>query len=296
LTLTATGESAYAARSPRLFFAYGTDDGDREVDGELGLALCRAVAARAAANEDRVLEALAAEAAAARETGEGGARVREVRVDRMLERAQTRGRAHYTLSPYVGCLIGCRFCYAQSRVADVRSDPYQAAEARYRLTRECLEAIGRAGRAWPPMILTRSTLVLRDVELLAGLPGAQVGFSVPTVDDRVRAHFEPRAAAVPERLAALGRLRQAGMRTFAVVQPLLPGPLARLADELAGVVDSAFVEVLSTVGGAGADFSGPWAFARERGWQEESARTLVSLLAARGVAVWPGELPADLGP
>jgi hypothetical protein len=245
----------WVARSARLLFRYRSGHGDREVDPGTGLAVCQAVARAVAANEDEVLAAVSADAAHARGNVHGGDLVREVRVDRLLMAAETRGPLHYTLSPYVGCLIGCRFCYAQSTIAVVRrlegrseaawgsfvdvrvnaadvlarelgelapapinfcpivSDPYQAVEKRYRLTRSCLEAIAAAGRRWPAMVLTRSTLVLRDLDLLSAMPDVRVGFSIPTIDDGVRAHFEPRGARIADRVSALARLREAGLRT-----------------------------------------------------------------------------------
>ena len=45
---------------------------------------------------------------------------REVRVTRLLEESHHEGRVFHTLSPYVGCLIGCRYCYAQSHVVLAR--------------------------------------------------------------------------------------------------------------------------------------------------------------------------------
>jgi DNA repair photolyase len=323
----------WVARSARLLFRYRSGHGDREVDPGTGLAVCQAVARAVAANEDEVLAAVSADAAHARGNVHGGDLVREVRVDRLLMAAETRGPLHYTLSPYVGCLIGCRFCYAQSTIAVVRrlegrseaawgsfvdvrvnaadvlarelgelapapikfcpivSDPYQAVERRYRLTRSCLEAIAAAGRRWPAMVLTRSTLVLRDLDLLSAMPDVRVGFSIPTIDDGVRAHFEPRGARIADRVSALARLREAGLRTFAVVQPLLPGPLDELSKALSCLVESVSIDVLGPVGGAADDFSGAWAFARDPAWQANAAQALARLLAERGVPVWPGELP-----
>jgi DNA repair photolyase len=332
----------FAAATRLLRFSWRDEGGRRAVSGELGARLCAAVAARAAPREAEALAALRAEAAraGAGETGDGAtpARLREVRVERALEPARAGATRFYTLSPYVGCVIGCRFCYAQGPTAmrrrlealpeapwgswvDVRvnaaevlgeelarlapgpiklcpivSDPYHAPEARYRVTRACLEAIARAPGTWPTFVLTRSRLVTRDVDVLAALPAAWVGVSLPTVDDEARRHFEPRAASVAERLEALAALRAAGVRTFAVVQPLLPGPVDTLADALARTVTSVSVDVLRGEQGASADFAAAprWAEAREERWQRARLAELVAALEARGVAVWPGELPAEL--
>jgi len=313
-------------RTSRLSFAY-------VATGAVGRSrapeVCRAVAQRAEVNEAAVLASLEKEAA-----GISDARIREVRVDRLLEDAWCEGQRYHTLSPYVGCLVGCRYCYAQSHVAltrqlerrrpipwgsyvDVRvnaaevlekeletldvgtikfcpivSDPYHVIEARYALTRACLETMRRASRKLSVLVLTRAALVERDAALLGEL-GAHVGVSLPTVDEDVRAHFEPRAASIPERLAALRALRAAGATTMAVVQPLLPGSVDELADAVAAHCSSASIGVLEGVEGAAADFADArFRHAREASWQTAQAERLLELLRQRGVAVWR-ELPAE---
>jgi DNA repair photolyase len=292
-----------------------------------GFAVCGAVAERARHNERRVLAALSGESDAPR--------VRDVEVTRLLEPAGEGGRTFHTLSPYVGCLIGCRFCYAQSHVAlarrfgrlptvawgsyvDVRvnapevlraelesvdvsivklcpivSDPYHVVEERRGVTRACLEVLAAARRPPRALVLTRSRLIVRDAALLGSMR-AYAGFSLPTVDDAVRAHFEPRAASVAERLTALETLRAAGARTIAVVQPMLPGPVEGLADALALRCDSVSMDVLRGVEGAAADFGDArYAHAADPAWQSEHALALAEALRARGVALWSGDLPPD---
>jgi hypothetical protein len=113
---------------------------------------------------------------------------------------------------------------------------------------------------------------------------------VPTIDDDVRRHFEPRAGSVAERLGALAAFRAAKVRTFAIVQPLLPGPIAPLAD-----AGSVRVDVLSGVEGASAQFADPrWPYAADAGWQRDQAAALVAALRTRGVSLWTGELPPEL--
>lgn len=322
---------AHAARSARLGFAYRTEGGRTELDPELGVRLCEACAALAARNEERVLAELAREAARA---DDPSARVREVAVGRLLEPGGEGASAHYTLSPYVGCLIGCRFCYAQSRLSEVRrlvglpdvpwgswvdvrvdapevlareltereprplklcpivSDPYHAVERDRRLTRRCLERVAEAAAVWPTFVLTRSTLARRDLDVLGAMPRAWLGASVPTVDDDVRRHFEPRAASVQERLSLLRDARSAGVATFAVVQPLLPGSVTELARRLAEVADSVSVDVLRGVEGAQAQFADPrYASAADDDWQSARATELCEALDDLGVPRWDGELP-----
>lgn len=315
----------YAAASRHFAFSYREGGA---VDESEGYELCEALAEGASRNEERVLEGMA--------RVKGGTldapRIRAVEVTSLLEPAGTAGERYFTLSPYVGCLIGCRFCYAQSHLAawrqlvglpdapwgsyvEVRrnapavlrreletappvpikfcpvvSDPYQAVEAREALTRACLEVLAEAP-ARDVLVLTRGALVRRDFDLLGSL-GAYLGVSLPTVDDEVRAHFEPRGATIDERLALLRDGGRAGARTFAVVQPILPGDIDALADALAGAVTSVRVDVLQGEEGAEADFADPrYAAARGGGWQNERRERLCEALGERGVAVWTSELP-----
>lgn len=293
------------------------------------LELCRRIAEVVAANEAAVLARLRA---GVRESDD---RVREVRGGRMLVPTTDAEGLRYALSPYSGCTIGCRFCYAQSRLQPMRAllglreapwgswvdarvdaparlhdelralapapiklcpivaDPYQAIERKLRITRACLQAIADAPAVWPTLVLTRSAAVRDDLALLAALPRAWLGVSLPTVDNEVRRHFEPRAASIAERLDVLRDARAAGLRTFAVVQPLLPGSLAALADALALTTDGAALGVLDGELDAKALFDDPrYSEARSDAWQRERLAALRSELARRGVEVWTGELPA----
>src|SRR5690606_29169138 len=132
----------------------------------------------------------------------------------------------------------------------------------------CLEVL-RAASPRPVIVLTRASLLRDDAELLASMPAAYAGFSVPTIDDRVREHFEPRGAPIAERLAAMSYLRDRGVRTFAIVPPILPGSLEGLADALAERVGSARIDVLRGVEGARSEFADPrYAEAADDAWQE----------------------------
>jgi DNA repair photolyase len=301
-----------------------------------GLRVCEVVAARVRENEAPVLGALAAALAA---EPASGPRIREVAVERLLEPAGDPSTPFHTLSPYVGCLVGCRFCYAQSRLdplrrllqlpatpwgsyVDVRidapavlqrelrarppwpiklcpivADPYQAVEQRYRLTRACLDVLAQADPIPPVLVLTRMAALAEDLPRLRRIPRVFVGVSLPTVDDEVRRCFEPRAAAVAERLALLDQIRAAGIHAIAVVQPLLPGPHEALVDALARHANSVSIDVLRGEEAAGPLFDDPrFVEARTDAWQLDRAQRLAHDLRARGVAVWRGELPPELSP
>jgi DNA repair photolyase len=154
-------------------------------------------------------------------------------------------------------------------------------------------------REWPAavLVLTRSASVLDDIDRIAPLREPWVGVSLPTIDDEVRAHFEPRAASVRERLDVLRMMRSAGVRTFAVVQPLLPGDGRALADALAEACDGVAIDVLRGEESATSLFDDPrWVDARTDEWQREHALALADELRARSVAVWRDELPPEVGP
>jgi DNA repair photolyase len=328
----------YAARSPRLFFSYRSGGGEGELPPHTGQALCQALAERAKPREEAFLGQIA-EAAQRRETSPTPAsKIREVTVDRMLQPTHAETHRYYTLSPYVGCLIGCRFCYAQERLAQTRrleglprvrwgswldvrsnaasvlrrelevhppgiikfcpivSDPYPQVEAQYQLTRQCLEVL-RSAPDWTVLLMTRSRLIDRDTALIASLPRAQAGVSLPTLDDTVRQHFEPRAASVADRLGSLKRLKEAGVRTLAVVQPMLPGPIEAFADALASVADSVRLDVLRGEVGAQQDFDDPrYQPARTAHWQTTHLDALRKALIERNVPLWDGEFPPGVTP
>lgn len=181
----------------------------------------------------------------------------------------------YVVNPYVGCQHGCTYCYARfmkrftghkepwGQFVDVKinapnllqqeiikkhtgrvwvsgvCDPYQPLERSYALTRKCLEILLQHG--WPLTIQTKSPLVLRDLELLQGHLEIEVGLSVTTGNEGVRQLFEPNAPSIKERIQVLDELHLAGIRTFAMVAPMLPGA-NELATSLVGKVDYVLVD------------------------------------------------------
>ena len=103
------------------------------------------------------------------------------------------------------------------------TDPYQPIEQRYRITRQVLEVCLDARH--PVTITTKSDRVLRDLDLLgelAKLRLAAVAISVTTLDPKLSGKLEPRASAPAKRLAALGKLVEAGIPTHCSVAPVIP--------------------------------------------------------------------------
>jgi DNA repair photolyase len=190
--------------------------------------------------------------------------VTEIIAKTALVKSRIPGVEH-VINPYLGCGHGCRYCYAvfmrrysrhhagapwgsfvevkvniaavlaqelarkkQAGQAFLSSvcDPYQPAELKYRLTRSCLKILGDCG--WSASILTRSPLVVRDLDRLATLPGVSVGLSIPTDDDAVRRVLEPHSPPIPARIATLKRLQEAGLSPWVFIAPMLPLNPARL--------------------------------------------------------------------
>ncbi len=196
-------------------------------------------------------------------------RVREVSCTTAL--AQTGlPELDYALNPYRGCTIGCVYCYAPSvlrearpwgRFVDVKrnipavlakelkrapvgvvgigtvTDGYQPVETRYQLTRYCLEQLVRF--EFPVSIQTKSSLVLRDLELLRRLREVEVGVTITTMDEAMRRRFEPFSSPSPRRIETLRSLNAAGIRTWAFVGPILPGATDTSAEPLLRAVRDA---------------------------------------------------------
>jgi DNA repair photolyase len=181
----------------------------------------------------------------------------------------------YVINPYTGCQHNCSYCYARfmkrftghrepwGQFVDVKvnapellstelgrkkrdrvwisgvCDPYQPVEEKYQLTRQCLALLAKAN--WPVTIQTRSPLVLRDLDILKTGAEFEVGFSITTADDKVRKLFEPLAPSIPDRIKALDELHQAGIKTFVMIAPMLPGS-EELPPLLTGKVDSVILD------------------------------------------------------
>ena len=119
------------------------------------------------------------------------------------------------------------------------TDPYQRCEGKYRLTRGIIEVLSQARN--PFSILTKSTLILRDLDLLAEAARrtrVHAAFSVGTLDEKVWKETEPGTPHPRRRLEAVARLNEAGVPTGVLVAPILPG-LSDAPEQVAAVAEAA---------------------------------------------------------
>lgn len=102
------------------------------------------------------------------------------------------------------------------------TDPYQGLEAKYRLTRQCLQVLLEFGYQGAVSILTKSDLVLRDIDILKKLENVSVGLTVTSTDDGIARYFETFAPPVSKRFNALKVLNENKISSYAFIGPLLP--------------------------------------------------------------------------
>lgn len=185
----------------------------------------------------------------------------------------------WAVNPYRGCAHGCLYCYAQDVTryrmdtrwgasVEVRvnlprllrkelsrgaygvygigtvTDPYQPAEERYALTRACLGTFKEANAKIS--ILTKSALVLRDLDLLKGYGNAEVGVSIGIVNEQLAAILEPGAPAPRRRFEVLRDLNAAGVRTYLMAAPIFPG-VSDSDSDLEHLVESAHNASVGTI-------------------------------------------------
>jgi DNA repair photolyase len=187
-----------------------------------------------------------------------------------------------SINPYQGCEHGCIYCYARPSYSyldlspgldfetrifykpnaaerlsaewskpgyrcdpitiGANTDPYQPAEKSKRVTRSLLELFHR--HRHPVNIITKGTLIRRDIDLLADLAGrglCSVTLSLPTLDAGLKRIMEPRVPSAGARLAIISELVAAGIPTGVLVAPVIPA-----------INDAGIEDVIEAVAGAGA--------------------------------------------
>ncbi len=113
---------------------------------------------------------------------------------------------------------------ADSIAMGTNTDPYQRCEGKYRLTRGLVEALGAAGN--PFSILTKSALILRDLDVLAAAAertAVHTALSIGTLDEAVWRATEPGTPHPRRRVEAVRQLNAAGVPCAVLVAPVLPG-------------------------------------------------------------------------
>jgi len=206
--------------------------------------------------------------------------IREIDVRSILSKSGIPG-VDYCVNPYVGCFNGCRYCYATfmkrftghrepwGSFVDAKvnapevlqkqirrapkglvmlssvTDPYQSVEENYRITRRCLEILLQ--HQFPVHILTKSPLVLRDVDLIKEFNDIEVGVTVTTDDEGMKGIFEPQAPSIETRIHTLKVLHENGVKTYAFIGPLLPMNPDALAERIRPYVQSVLIDRMNYV-------------------------------------------------
>jgi DNA repair photolyase len=125
------------------------------------------------------------------------------------------------------------------------TDPYQPCEVKYHQTRQVLELLSQWG--FSVSLLTKSDRVIRDIDLLRKMGHPSVSVSVAFHNERIRRIFEARAPDNEARIRALRQLKEAGIRTSALICPVFPHitDVESLMDRLVPHADAIWIYGLS---------------------------------------------------
>ena len=127
----------------------------------------------------------------------------------------------------------------ESVAMGTNTDPYQRAEGKYRLTRRLLETLAEVRN--PFSILTKGTLILRDLDVIADaarVSEVSTAFSIPTLDEDVWRRSEPGTPHPRKRIEGVARLNEAGVPCGVLVAPLLPG-ISDSKEQIRTVIEAA---------------------------------------------------------
>jgi len=181
-------------------------------------------------------------------------KIREIKAKSIM--SKTGLGTDYVINPYVGCMHGCIYCYARfmkrftnhpepwGHFIDVKinapdlipentekyrgksimmssvTDCYHPLERKYELTRKILKKLIPLG---PELeILTKSDLVLRDIDLIKQFKKQQVTISLSFIEEDIRKQLEPLASPVESRINALKELHRVGIKTGVFISPIFP--------------------------------------------------------------------------
>lgn len=182
-------------------------------------------------------------------------KIREIKAKSIISKSNLPG-TEYVINPYTGCIHCCLYCYARfmkrftghsepwGEFIDVKingpelipeetlkyrgktiylssvTDPYNPLEGKYKLTREILKKLIPLK---PDLgIQTKSDLILRDIDLLTKFRNCQAGLTIITLNDNLRKEIEPSTSPIQKRIETLKKLREAGIKTYVFIGPILP--------------------------------------------------------------------------
>lgn len=161
----------------------------------------------------------------------------------------------FVINPYTGCQHGCIYCYAEFMIRftnhkgdkwgeflDIKqfdlgkikpqrylgkrillssvTDPYLPLEKKYQNTRKILEKL--VGTSAKISILTKSKLVVRDIDLFKKFEDIEVGISISTLDENFARVIERAASKPMERLNSLKKIYESGIKTYVFISPYFP--------------------------------------------------------------------------
>jgi DNA repair photolyase len=164
--------------------------------------------------------------------------------------------ADYVINPYIGCMHACVYCYARfmkrftghtedwGMFVDVKinapelipiksikyknksvfissvTDAYMPLERKYKITREVLKKLIPLQ---PNLgVQTKSDLIIRDIDLFKQFKNCEVGLTITTLNDSLRQEIEPLTSSIQKRIQAVRELKEAGLRTYIFIGPILP--------------------------------------------------------------------------
>ena len=173
---------------------------------------------------------------------------RPVKYDSILNKITKKDRlflGDYTVDPYQNCEFGCKYCdstyestvYIKSNADEILEkeleqnqkgtviigsvhDPYQKAEEKYMLTRKILKVIKKHG--FTCHILTKSDLVLRDIDLLKEIDSPLVTISMSSIEPSILKIFEENVPSPKIRFKTIEKLSENNIRTGLAIMPIFP--------------------------------------------------------------------------
>lgn len=193
--------------------------------------------------------------------------------------------ADYVINQYVGCSHNCSYCYArfmarwkgyggwgtwleakmnapelvkgrqvkgQVFMSSV-SDAYQSTEKDLELTRRILDNLNKSTQL---SILTKSNLVLRDMDLLKEFENVEVGFTINSFEGKKKELFEHNSPTNNERIETMKILKENGIKTFAFISPIIPGliDIEEIIGQTKEIADYYWFEAIN-LRGAGKEFT-----------------------------------------